>query len=163
MKQEQLSSIGLLVARFALGIVMFAHGAQKLLGWFGGYGWSGTIGFMTGALGIPAFFAALAILTEFFGSLLVIAGAMTRLAALFITVGQSVAMLLVHAPNGFFLNWTPNVSQAGHGIEMNVALLGLSIGLFFTGPGLYAIDAVVNLDFIGRILGLKKHQSALAS
>lgn len=156
MKSEQLNSVGLLAARLALGIVLFAHGAQKLLGWFGGYGWSGTMGFMTGTLGIPAVFGALAILTEFFAGLLIIAGAVTRLAAFAAVVVQIVAALVVHLPNGFFMNWTPNLSQAGHGIEMNLALLGLAIALFFTGPGGYAFDAKCDMDFVSRWLGMKK-------
>lgn len=162
MKSEQLNSIGLLLARLALGVVLFAHGGQKLLGWFGGYGWSGSMGFMTGTLGIPALFAALAILTEFFGGLLIIAGALTRFIAFATVVEQIVAALVVHLPNGFFMNWTPNMSQAGHGIEMNLAMVGLGLGLFFIGPGAIAIDAKYNIDFVSRLLGVKKHEPTAA-
>jgi putative oxidoreductase len=163
MKQDQFNSIGLLVARLALGIIMFAHGAQKLFGWFDGYGWSGTMGWMTGVLGIPAFFAAIAILTEFFGGVMIIAGALTRLFTFLLLIEQIVAMMLVHWSNGFFLNWSPQMSQAGHGFEMNLALIGLVIGLFFTGPGVYALDAKFNLDFLGRLFGAKKAEPAMTN
>ncbi|MHB9094679.1 MAG: DoxX family membrane protein [Eubacteriales bacterium] len=93
-----------LIIRLALGIIFFAHGAQQLLGWFGGYGWSGTIGFYTQALNIPAFFAALAILTEFFGGVAIILGFLTRPAALGLAFTMLVAIIKVHLTNGFFLD-----------------------------------------------------------
>jgi len=86
MKQEKFNSLGLLVLRLALGILMFAHGAQKMLGWFGGYGWSGTMGYLTSVVGAPVLIAAIAILTEFFGLLLIITGAATRLAAVLLAI-----------------------------------------------------------------------------
>ena len=163
MKPEQLNSLGLLIARLALGSVMFAHGAQKLLGWFGGSGWTRSLEFMTGDLGIPTVFAALAILTEFFGGLMIVLGAATRLAAMVLVVEQIVAALLVQLPSGFFMNWTPTMSTAGHGVEMNLVLVGLAATLFCTGSGAYALDARINLDFVGRLLGMKKSKPAIAS
>ena len=161
MQAEKCDSIGLLIARLALGIVMFAHGAQKLLAWFGGSGWAQSLEFMTETLGIPAIFAMLAILAEFFGGLMIIGGAATRLAALVLAVEQVVAAFMVQLPSGFFLNWTPTMSTAGHGVEMNLVLVGLAGTLFFAGPGLYALDARFNLDFMGRLLGLRKARPAL--
>ena len=70
------------VLRLVLGIAFFAHGAQKMLGWFGGYGFIGTMGFFTGVMHIPAVFAFLAIAAEFFGGLGLILGLLTRVAAL---------------------------------------------------------------------------------
>jgi putative oxidoreductase len=88
-----------------LGLVMFPHGAQKVLGWFGGYGFSATMNFFTGQLHIPALFAFLAIAAEFAGSIALIAGFLSRISAFGITVVMLVASLMVHASNGFFMNW----------------------------------------------------------
>ncbi len=91
--------------RLTLGVVMFPHGAQKLLGWFGGYGFSGTMGFFTQQMHIPALFAFLAIMAEFAGSLGLITGLLTRVAAFGIAVNMVVALVLVHSHVGFFMNW----------------------------------------------------------
>src|SRR5690242_11851742 len=90
-----------LVARLALGLVMFPHGAQKALGWFGGYGFHGTMGFFTGQMHIPALFAFLAIAAEFAGSIGLITGFLSRVAAFGIGMNMVVATLLVHGANGF--------------------------------------------------------------
>src|SRR6266702_7635710 len=82
--------------RLVLGVVFFAHGAQKMLGWFGGYGFSGTMGFFTGAMHIPAPFAFLAIAAEFFGGLGLVLGLLTRIAAFGIGVTMLVAILTVN-------------------------------------------------------------------
>src|SRR5260221_3550270 len=101
-------SLSSFIARVALGVVMFPHGAQKALGWFGGYGFKGTMAFFTGPMHIPAVFAFLAIAAEFAGAIGLIAGCFGRVAALGIAVNMLMATLLVHAPNGFFMNWTGN-------------------------------------------------------
>ncbi len=161
MKQEEFTSIGLFIMRAGLGIVLFAHGAQKMLGWFGGYGWSGTMQFMTDTLGYPAFLAVIAIIVEFCGPLLIIAGAATRLVAILLMIHQLFAAQL-HLANGFFMNYSAQLTPGQEGFEYNVALITLSLGLFFTGPGAYALDAKFNLDFIGRILGVTKTRPAMA-
>src|SRR5438067_13163444 len=89
------------ILRLTLGIVFFAHGAQKMLGWFGGFGFHGTMGFFTGTLHIPVPFAVLAIFAEFFGGLGLIVGLLTRVAAFGIAVNMLVAIFAVHAANGF--------------------------------------------------------------
>src|SRR6185369_16434965 len=96
------------VLRLVLGVIFFAHGAQKMLGWFGGYGFSGTMGFFTGQMHIPALFAFLAIAAEFAGSLGLITGFLSRIAAFGIAANMVVAILTVHAANGFFMNWFGN-------------------------------------------------------
>jgi len=96
------------ILRVVLGIVFFAHGAQKMLGWFGGYGFTGTMGFFTGTLHIPAAFAFLAISAEFFGGLGLILGLLTRVAAFGIAVNMLVAVVMVHSQFGFFANWSVN-------------------------------------------------------
>ncbi len=93
-----------LVARVALGAVMFPHGAQKALGWFGGYGLSGTMGFFTGQMGIPAPFAAAAIAAEFLGAIGLVTGTLSRVAAFGIACVMAVAVLTVHLKAGFFMN-----------------------------------------------------------
>jgi putative oxidoreductase len=110
-----------------------------MFGWFGGPGLSGTIqGFQQG-LGFPPALAVLAAVAEFFGALGVLVGLLTRVAAAGITVVMLVAMFKVHWANGFFLNWlgTPGV---GHGIEMNLALLGLALALVIAGGGALSLD-----------------------
>ncbi|MGH7801990.1 MAG: DoxX family protein [Thermodesulfobacteriota bacterium] len=128
-------------ARLTLGIIFFAHGSQKLLGWFGGSGWSGTIQFFEQS-GVPAFLAILLIITEFFGGIAIILGFFTRLAALGLTVAMIVAIYKVHLPNGFFLNWF-NVPNMGHGIEYNLALIGLSLSLLVWGAGNLSVDQMI--------------------
>ncbi|MBF8301969.1 MAG: putative rane protein [Candidatus Dadabacteria bacterium] len=128
-------------ARLTLGIIFFAHGSQKLLGWFGGSGWSGTIQFFEQS-GVPAFLAILLIITEFFGGIAIILGFFTRLAALGLTIAMLVAIFKVHLQNGFFLNWF-NVPNMGHGIEYNLALIGLSLSLLVWGAGNLSVDQMV--------------------
>jgi len=131
-------------ARLTLGIIFFAHGSQKLLGWFGGSGWSGTIQFFEQS-GVPAFLAVLLIITEFFGGIAIILGFFTRLAALGLTIAMLVAIFKVHLPNGFFLNWF-NVPNMGHGIEYNLALIGLSLSLLVWGAGNLSVDQMIGGD-----------------
>jgi len=131
-------------ARLTLGIIFFAHGSQKLLGWFGGSGWSGTIQFFEQS-GVPAFLAILLIITEFFGGIAIILGFFTRLAALGLTIAMLVAIFKVHLPNGFFLNWF-NVPNMGHGIEYNLALIGLSLSLLVWGAGNLSVDQMIGGD-----------------
>ncbi len=130
--------ISLTVLRVTLGIVMFPHGAQKMLGWFGGYGFEGTMGFFTGTMGIPWIFGALAILAEFAGSLGLITGFLTRLSALGIGAVMVVAILTSHLQNGFFMNWMGN--QKGEGFEYHLLVLGISIALIIKGAGAFSID-----------------------
>src|SRR5438093_7449307 len=114
-----------LILRLTLGLVFFPHGAQKVLGWFGGYGFSGTMGFFTGQLHIPALFAFLAIAAEFAGSIGLITGFLSRVAAFGIGVNMVVATFLVHGANGFFMNWYGN--QKGEGFEYHVLTFGLAL------------------------------------
>src|SRR5262245_65642923 len=101
-------------ARIALGVVMFPHGAQKMLGWFGGNGFTGTMGFFT-SQGIPAPFAFLAIVAEFFGSLGLFVGLLGRVAAFGIFCNIVVANCAVHAPHGSFLYWLGRAGAQGGG------------------------------------------------
>jgi putative oxidoreductase len=129
--------LGASIARIALGVVIFPHGAQKLLGWFGGYGFSGTMGFFTHS-GIPAFFAFLAIVAEFFGSIGLIVGGLSRVAAFGVGVVMAVAMFTVHLPNGFFMNWFGN--QKGEGFEYMILAIGLALVVMVRGGGKFSLD-----------------------
>lgn len=127
-----------LVARLALGLVMFPHGAQKALGWFGGYGYSGTMGFFTGTMHIPAVFAFLAIATEFAGSIALILGAASRVAALGIAAVMTVAIATTHVANGFFMNWSG--AQKGEGFEYHLLALALALIVLVWGGGKASVD-----------------------
>ena len=126
------------ILRLVLGVVFFAHGAQKMLGWFGGYGFSGTMGFFTGAMHIPAPLAFLAIAAEFFGGLGLILGFLTRIAAFGIAVNMLVAIAKVHGPFGFFMNWSG--TQKGEGYEYHLLVLALTAFLMIRGAGAFSVD-----------------------
>ncbi len=124
--------------RLVVGIVFFAHGAQKMLGWFGGYGFSGTMGFFTKMMHIPAPFAFLAIAAEFFGSLGLILGFLSRIAAFGILCNMLVAIFMVHMGNGLFMNWAGN--QKGEGIEYHLLAIGLLLVIMVRGAGAFSVD-----------------------
>lgn len=126
--------------RLTLGAVMFAHGAQKVLGWWGGNGFEGTMQYFTGVMGIPAPFALLAIIAEFFGGLGLIVGLLTRVAALGIFSVMTVALLTVHLRFGFFMNWQGQ--QPGEGFEYHLLAMALSIAVMWQGAGAWSIDRV---------------------
>src|SRR5271165_1801253 len=126
------------VLRLVLGVIFFAHGAQKMLGWFGGYGFSGTMGFFTGAMHIPAPLAFLAIAAEFFGGIGLIVGFLTRIAAFGISVNMLVAIATVHSANGFFMNW--GGTQKGEGFEYHLLVLAMTAFLMIRGAGAFSVD-----------------------
>lgn len=135
------NNIAATITRTTLGIVLFAHGAQKLLGWYGGYGFEGTMGFFTQTVGLPWIVGFLVIVIEFFGSLSLIVGFATRiwsLAMFFMTIG---IIQTTHAQFGFFMNWFGN--QKGEGIEYFLLMLGLAASLVFSGAGKFSIDRVI--------------------
>jgi len=131
----------LFVQRVVLALVMLPHGAQKLLGWFGGYGFSGTMGFFTDAMHIPAPVALLVILGESIGAVMLALGLATRLSAFGISAIMAGAMLTSHVQHGFFMNWFGN--QQGEGVEYHLLVLALGLPLLIWGGGRYAIDSLV--------------------
>ena len=137
------SNVAALVARVFLGFAIFPHGAQKLLGWFGGYGFNGTMGFLTGTVHLPYILALLVILIEFFGSLLLILGFATRLAALGILINFIGVFVTVHLHNGFFMNWNmqPNT---GEGWEYFILVFGLAIIALIAGGGKASLDSALS-------------------
>ena len=135
-------SWSMLVIRLGLGIVFFAHGAQKVLGWFGGHGLKGTIGYFQQALKIPPALTVLAALTEFLGGIALIVGFLGRPAALGLIVVMLVAIAKVHSANGFFVNWSLQPGK-GHGFEMNFALIAMAVAVVIAGTGMLSIDRVI--------------------
>src|SRR5580698_636645 len=129
------------IVRLVLGVIFFAHGAQKMLGWFGGPGFSGTMGMFTGYMHIPAPFAFLAIAAEFFGGLGLILGFLTRIAAFGIAVNMVVAVVTVHSGNGFFMNWVG--TQKGEGFEYHLLVLAMTAFLMVRGAGAFSVDRVI--------------------
>ena len=132
----------LTILRLALGIVFFPHGAQKMLGWFGGLGFSGTMGFFTHQMGIPAPFAFLAIAAEFFGGLGLLAGFLGRIAAFGILCNMVVAILMVHRQFGLFMNWFGN--QKGEGIEYHLLAIAIASVIVIKGSGALSADHVLS-------------------
>lgn len=130
--------IGPTIARLTLGIVYFPHGAQKVLGWFGGYGFSGTMDFFTNQMHIPAALAFLAICAEFLGSLGLLVGFLGRVAAFAIAFEMLVAVMMIHRHFGFFINWTG--TQKGEGFEYHLLVLGLALIVMIKGSGRLSVD-----------------------
>jgi putative oxidoreductase len=122
-----------------LGGVVLVHGMQKVLGWFGGGGFSGTVDFFQNVLHLPAAVALLVTFSDFVGSLALIAGFMTRAAALGTGLVMLGAVATVHAQNGFFMNWFGN--QAGEGFEFHLLALALVAALIRSGGGRASLDA----------------------
>jgi putative oxidoreductase len=135
-------NVSALIARLALGLVLFPHGAQKLLGWFGGYGFTGTMGFLTGKVGLPWIGGLLVILIEFFGALFLIFGFFTRLAAFCIIVLFTGIVLSTHIHNGFFMNWSAQANK-GEGLEYFYLVFGLAIIILINGGGKASADAAI--------------------
>jgi len=136
------NDIATTILRLVVGVVFFAHGAQKMLGWFGGYGFSGTMGFFTGMMHIPAPFAFLAIAAEFFGGLGLIFGLLTRVAAFGIFCNMVVAVAMVHHNFGLFMNWTGQ--QKGEGYEYHLLALAIMVFLMIRGAGAASVDRLLS-------------------
>lgn len=135
------SDLSSLILRVILGGVFFPHGAQKALGWFGGHGLAPTLAFFDQALGIPAPLAYLVVAAEFLGAIALILGCFTRVAAFGIFAVMAGAVVMVHLPNGFFMNWSGN--QAGEGIEYHLLVMGMALALMVRGGGRASLDRLL--------------------
>jgi putative oxidoreductase len=138
--------VGPLLLRITLAVVMFPHGAQKVLGWYGGHGFSATMQSFTQNMNIPAPFAFLAILTEFAGPIALLVGFLTRLSAFGMAAVMAVAALKVHAANGFFMNWMG--SQKGEGFEYHILAFGIAVALLVMGAGCCSIDRLLSKKYV---------------
>jgi len=126
------------IIRIVLGLILFPHGAQKMLGWFGGYGFNGTMGFLTGTAGLPWIIAFLVIAIEFFGAIALIVGFATRIVAVGIISLFTGIIATSHLQNGFFMNWYGNLK--GEGYEFHLLIIGMAIALLVSGAGKWSVD-----------------------
>jgi len=135
----------LTLLRIALGVLVFPHGAQKALGWFGGPGFSGTYGFFTHQLHIPAVLVLLSIAAEFLGSLGLIVGFLGRISAFGLLANFIVASSMVYKQGGFFfMNW--GGQQKGEGVEFFILVLVVAIVIMIRGSGAWSVDRALTRD-----------------
>ena len=127
--------------RITLGVVFFAHGAQKVLGWFGGAGLQGTLRTMHDHLHLPIPVAFLAVMSEFLGGAGLIVGLLSRVAAVGICVTMLSAIVMVHGRNGLFMNWLGD--RKGHGIEYHLLAMALAIAILVRGSGALSLDRLL--------------------
>ena len=132
-----------LVTRLSIGLILFPHGAQQMLGIFVGYGFSGTMGFLTTGVGLPFILALLVILIEFFGSLFLIFGFLTRISAFGMIALFIGVVFTSHINNGFFMNWGMEAGK-GEGLEYFILLFGLAVISLIAGGGKASIDAAIS-------------------
>lgn len=126
------------VLRIVLGLIVFPHGAQKLLGWFGGFGFTGTMNFFTGTVHLPWIIGFLVIMIEFAGSLMLIAGIATRFVAVLFIINFIGVITTSHIKHGFFINWLGN--QGGEGYEYHLLIIGMAVSLLISGAGKLSVD-----------------------
>ncbi len=149
-----------LILRIVLGSVIFAHGAQKLLGWFGGQGYAGTMASFTEQMGLPWLVAFLVVIGESFGSLNLIAGLLTRFTAASYIVIMLGAIATVHWQNGFFMNWFGR--QQGEGFEFHLLVIAMSAALVVIGGGKWSVDGIIARLFEGREISPQQNMSKAA-
>lgn len=131
------------ILRWMLGSTFFIHGSQKLLGWFGGYGFESTMNYLTDGVGLPWFIGLMVIITEFFGGLLLFIGLATRICAAAIMLLVIGIISMVHWRYGFFMNWEGN--QAGEGIEFFLLIVATSLCLVMAGGGRWSSDRFITV------------------
>jgi putative oxidoreductase len=127
------------LARLTLALVFFPHGAQHVLGWFGGFGFTGTLAWMTGTLGFPGPLAVLALVTELAAPVALLLGLGSRAAALGL-VGLMIGALTTHVGNGFFMNWFGTLPAGQEGFEYHILAIALSAGVVLQGSGAWSLD-----------------------
>lgn|SRR5436190_19969929 len=135
------NDVALTILRLVLGVVFTAHGAQKVFGWFGGYGYQGTMSFMT-HLGLPAALVLLIMAIELLGGLGLLFGFLTRIPAFGVMCLMAGAIFMVHLPNGFFMNWSGN--QKGEGFEYHLLAIAVAAALLLRGAGPFSVDRALS-------------------
>jgi len=139
---ETSESYAPLVLRITLGLVVLMHGMQKLLGWFGGFGFSKTMVFFTESVGLPWILGFLVIILETFGAIALIGGIGTRIISFSYILLALGMIFTTHLKNGFFMNWFGTLK--GEGYEYFILWIGMALALFILGGGKYAIDSIVS-------------------
>jgi len=137
-----------LVLRVMLAVVFFPHGAQKVLGWFGGYGFEASLNAFTANMGIPAFLVILVFCAEFFGPMLLLSGAFSRFAAFGIACNMTGAIFIVHTPYGFFMNWSG--TQQGEGFEFHLLAIAMALAIMIMGSGRWSIDRLLTRRWLRK-------------
>ncbi|GAA0732148.1 DoxX family protein [Aquimarina litoralis] len=135
-------NIGFCIARLTLGVVIFPHGAQKLLGLFGGYGYSATMESLTTQMGLPSIVAGSVIMIEFFGSISLLLGICSRFWALALAGMFTGIIATTQLEHGFFMNWFGN--QAGEGYEYSLLIIGLALSIVINGSGKWSVDHLIS-------------------
>lgn len=130
------------IVRITLGSILFPHGAQKLIGWFGGYGFTGTMNFFTETMGLPWIIGFLVIVLEFFGAIAIVIGFAGRIWSSGILLLMLGIIASSHLSNGFFMNWFGN--QAGEGFEYHLLIIGMAVSLIVSGSGAYSVDKIIS-------------------
>lgn len=128
-----------IIMRVTLALVMLPHGCQLLFGWFGGFGFSGSMDYFTRVEGLPWIVGFAVILLQSLGALLILTGFLSRFLALAMTCLFIGMVVTSHWQHGFFMNWMGN--QAGEGFEFHLLAIGLSLALAVNGSGAYSVDA----------------------
>jgi putative oxidoreductase len=147
MNTKLFSDLGLLTGRIILGLVIGAHGAQKLMGWFGGFGFEGTINFFTTVIGLPYVMALLIILLESVGMVALITGVASRIISAALIIVMIGAIVTSHAEFGFFMNWFG--AQKGEGFEFHLLAVALASVIVFNGAGAFSVDAYIRSKIKG--------------
>ncbi len=132
------------IIRLTIGLILFPHGAQKMLGLFGGYGFTGTMSFFTKTMHLPWLIGFLVIVIEFIGSLFLVVGFASRIWALLIIILMIGIIWTSHIDNGFFMNWLGN--QKGEGFEYHLLVIGLCLAILVNGSGKYSLDKFISKD-----------------
>jgi putative oxidoreductase len=130
-----------LILRLSIGLILWPHGAQKMLGLFGGFGFSATMDFLISAVHLPWIIAFMVIIIEFIGSLCILAGFASRLWSFAIIILMLGIIFSTHIDNGFFMNWFGK--QKGEGFEFHLLMIGLSLALLINGSGIFSADALL--------------------
>ena len=133
------------LARVAVGLILFPHGAQHVLGWFGGYGFHGTLGWMTGTLGFPAVLAVLALVTEITAPVALILGLGGRIAAIGV-IGLMLGAISTHVANGFFMNWFGSLPAGSEGFEYHLLVIALAGVVLLGGSGAWSLDQLLGRE-----------------
>ena len=132
--------------RITLGIVMLGHGLQKAFGLFGGFGWTNTVNYFTGTVGIPAVLGGFIILIETLGAILLILGFAGRIQAALMIAVITGAFFVDHLSNGFFMNWFGN--HKGEGYEYDLLFVAIAITILLKGSGGFSLDRILTKQAI---------------